>query len=191
MNLEGVGAAILGGGGDADVLATMHGLTRCVCVSVPVSVFLCPGEKFCVALLCSMCLGLHMQMVCFLFTRHHRSIQRMLSVAADVHLPSGMFPFYSMRPHSSCRQIDFSAIFFLIKLSEIIFTVASTRAINDAVAACVRYPQIRFRFSRLHSTFHARALNAWYLLTQPFTSDCGQLVSEEDTAAAAMRSSLL
>lgn len=30
MNLEGMGAAVLGGGSDADVVAAMHTLSRCV-----------------------------------------------------------------------------------------------------------------------------------------------------------------
>jgi hypothetical protein len=74
MELEGLGTAILGGGTDADAVATMHGLSRCARARglgcIPRRLFF-PSEIYGVTLCC-------------------RALQRMLSVAADVHTPAGL-----------------------------------------------------------------------------------------------------
>jgi hypothetical protein len=75
LNLEGVGAAVLGGGADADVVAAMHGLSRSLRFNCCVAVAFC--GMLIVEIACAVaCL-----------TLNTRSLQRTLSVAADIHMP--------------------------------------------------------------------------------------------------------
>jgi hypothetical protein len=77
MALEGLGAAVLGGGSDADVVATMHGVARCVC--------LCLRKLNFAALFKTWLEYVRL-------TNCGSSLQRMLSIVADVHIPSGPTP---------------------------------------------------------------------------------------------------
>ena len=77
MALEGLGAAVLGGGSDADVVATMHGVARCVCLRM--------CELNFAALLKAWLDYVRL-------TNRGSSLQRMLSIASDVHIPSGPTP---------------------------------------------------------------------------------------------------